>query len=112
LLVGKEINHLELKNQSKLVMQETEYYYPAEWETHQAIWLSWPPSQDEFRLQQDKVVEVMKDMILALIPHVKIRLIVQVSRSINITNLFWKRLALKQNRSRTSLNRGDAIWIK
>lgn len=50
------------------------YYFPAEWEPHESIWMSWPIQPDQAGGHPN--TEAMAKMILALIPHVKVSLCV------------------------------------
>src|SRR5215510_11957661 len=58
------------------VPAELGYHMPAEWQRHEATWLSWPKDPDTWPGRVPQVQEIFLRMMAALAPHEKINLLV------------------------------------
>ncbi|MGH7766186.1 MAG: agmatine deiminase family protein, partial [Candidatus Binatia bacterium] len=52
------------------------YRMPAEWEAHEATWLSWPHNRDTWPAEIELVEEIWVQMVRAISPQEKVRLLV------------------------------------
>ncbi len=52
------------------------YRFPAEWEPHEATWLSWPKNRDDWPGKMQVVGWVFAEMVRAIAPHETVRILV------------------------------------
>ncbi|MBI3752662.1 MAG: agmatine deiminase family protein [Deltaproteobacteria bacterium] len=69
--------HLAMLKQSLNTPKKLGYFMPAEWERHDAIWLSWPHDPITFPDRVEKVEKTYAEIIKALQPGEKVNLFVQ-----------------------------------
>ncbi|MDK2970901.1 MAG: agmatine deiminase [Candidatus Sumerlaeota bacterium] len=65
-----------MQNESAEFPAPLGYHMPAEWEPHEATWLAWPHNPDTWPGKLHTVPPVYADIVRALMPHEKVRLIV------------------------------------
>jgi len=56
------------------------YQMPAEWESHEGTWLAWPHNKETWPGKLPEVEEIYLQMIEALAPHEKVKLLVNTER--------------------------------
>lgn len=88
------------------------YYFPAEWEKHEATWLTFPHHDDSFPGKMKEATDVFMKFVEALSNHEKVRINIHDEQSENYFNSLVEKFQINKERLEIFIHPSDDVWCR
>ncbi len=90
----------------------SEFRMPAEWEPQKSVWMSWPHNKKDWPGLFEKIPNIVGKIIKYLAKHQRIDLLVNNTRSINITRIYLKKIGCNISNIKFHKLKTDRVWLR
>ena len=89
-----------------------EFRMPAEWEPQKSVWMSWPHNKNDWPGLFEKIPNVVGKIIKYLTKHQRIDLLVNNTKSIEITRIYLKKIGCNISNIKFHKLKTDRLWLR